>query len=171
MAPKIGVIIGSVRQPRIGDQVAHLVIQTIQKKSPATSGAGASPTLHLIDLASWNLPAVVSGPPARMIQDSSKYDDSVIQSWSREISSCDAFIFVSSEYNYSYPASLKQALDLLYYEWNGKPAMLITYGGGGGKKCAAKLRELLTEALEMRVVEGDVNLGFPSRVSFPLENT
>jgi NAD(P)H-dependent FMN reductase len=65
------------------------------------------------------------------------------RAWSRKISEGDAFVFVTPQYNWGYPAPLKNALDHLYKEWSGKPAMIVTYGGHGGGKCADQLRQVL----------------------------
>ena len=73
------------------------------------------------------------------------------RAWSRKISEGDAFVFVTPQYNWGYPAPLKNALDHLYAEWSGKPAMIVTYGGHGGAKCAAQLRQVL-DGLEMKPV-------------------
>jgi len=58
-------------------------------------------------------------------------------------------VFVTPQYNWGYPAALKNALDHLYSEWAGKPAMIVTYGGHGGGRCAAQLRQVL-EGLHMQ---------------------
>lgn len=42
-------------------------------------------------------------------------------SWSKKISEADAYIFVFTQYNCVYPATLKNAIDYLYNEWNNKP--------------------------------------------------
>lgn len=47
-----------------------------------------------------------------------------------------------TQYNWGYPAALKNALDFLYREWNNKPAAIISYGGRGGGKAAAQLQEV-----------------------------
>jgi NAD(P)H-dependent FMN reductase len=46
---------------------------------------------------------------------------------------------------------LKNALDHLHAEWTNKPAMIVTYGGHGGNKCAAQLRQVL-DGLHMKTV-------------------
>ena len=46
---------------------------------------------------------------------------------------------------------LKTALDHLFAEWAGKPAVIGSYGGHGGNKCAGQLRQV-AEALKMRQV-------------------
>ena len=49
--------------------------------------------------------------------------------WSSTIESADAFIFVTAEYDYNYPAPLRNALEFLYQEWGYKAAGLVSYGG------------------------------------------
>jgi NAD(P)H-dependent FMN reductase len=63
----------------------------------------------------------------------------------------ERFFFVTPQYNWGYPASLKNALDHLLKEWNGKPALIVSYGHHGGVKAAAQLRQVL-EGLRMRPV-------------------
>ena len=73
------------------------------------------------------------------------------RAWSAKIASADAFVFVTPQYNWGYPASLKNALDHLHGEWRGKPAAIVSYGGHGGGKCATQLAQVL-QALKMRLV-------------------
>ena len=42
------------------------------------------------------------------------------QAWSRKVSEGDAIVFVTPQYNWGYPAPLKNALDFLYAEWKDK---------------------------------------------------
>lgn len=51
------------------------------------------------------------------------------------------------QYNWGYPAALKNALDYLYHEWLGKPAVVITYGTRGGGKAAAQLQQVSMNTL------------------------
>jgi NAD(P)H-dependent FMN reductase len=52
-------------------------------------------------------------------------------------------VFVTPQYNWGYPAPLKNAIDHLYKEWHGKPAMIVSYGHHGGGKCASQLNQVL----------------------------
>ncbi|HUB84883.1 MAG TPA: NAD(P)H-dependent oxidoreductase, partial [Rhizomicrobium sp.] len=58
---------------------------------------------------------------------------------------------VTPQYNWGYPAPLKNALDHLFDEWKNKPLLLITYGGHGGGKCAKQLRSV-AKGLHMKTV-------------------
>lgn len=94
---------------------------------------------EVVDLKDWPLPMDEEpGVPA-----AGKYVFDRTRSWSRKISEGEAFVFVTPQYNWGYPAPLKNALDRLYREWSGKPAMIVTYGRHGGGKCAMQLRQVL----------------------------
>jgi NAD(P)H-dependent FMN reductase len=133
------VIIGSTRARRICPQIAAWVAEV-----------GREATRHnfeVLDLKDWPLP--MDDEPG--IPAAGEYAFEHTRRWSRKISEADAVVFVSPQYNWGYPAPLKNALDHLYKEWSDKPAMIVTYGGHGGSKCADQLRQIL-EALEMRLV-------------------
>jgi NAD(P)H-dependent FMN reductase len=158
MPPRIGLIISSVRNPRICPQVANFVLQTIRQNLPTSNHA--SPTIQQIDLATWKLPIFDEPIIPAQVTDASGYHHEHTRAWSREIASYDAFIFVSPQYNWGYPASLKNAIDYLFNEWVGKPAMIVTYGGFGGGKCAVQLRSVL-EGIKMLPTESHVELKYP----------
>lgn len=48
--------------------------------------------------------------------------------WSELVASADAIVLVTPEYNRSFPAPLKNALDYLYDEWRDKPVGFVGYG-------------------------------------------
>jgi NAD(P)H-dependent FMN reductase len=136
---KILIVIGSTRARRIGPQIAAWVAQT---------GRGAMPgDFELVDLKDWPLP--VDDEPG--IPAAGHYDFDHTRAWSEKIASAAAIVFVTPQYNWGYPAPLKNAIDHLYREWSGKPAMIVSYGGHGGGKCATQLRQVL-EALDMAPV-------------------
>ena len=62
-----------------------------------------------------------------------------------KIVASDGIIIVTPEYNGSFPASLKNAIDLLYEEWNHKPIAISTVSGGiyGGTQCLQALQFVL----------------------------
>jgi NAD(P)H-dependent FMN reductase len=78
-----------------------------------------------------------------------EYEHEHTRNWSRLVTGYDGFVFVFPQYNWGYPAPLKNALDFLYYEWHDKPATSVTYGTRGGNKGAAQLAGVL-EGLHMR---------------------
>jgi NAD(P)H-dependent FMN reductase len=50
--------------------------------------------------------------------------------FAEKIKKSDAIIIVTPEYNGGYPASLKNAIDVLYEEWRHKPVGIVTVSGG-----------------------------------------
>ena len=137
--PTVLVILGSVRPGRVCPKLASWVIGIGQ--------ASTSLRYELVDLADWPLTAGDEpGIPAL-----GAYTQEHTRAWSRRIASGDAFVFVTPQYNWGYPAVLKNAIDHLYEEWAGKPLMIVSYGGHGGDKCATQLRQV-AEGLKMRPV-------------------
>jgi NAD(P)H-dependent FMN reductase len=128
---KILVIIGSLRGQRICPQIAHWVAQ-IGRESTARD-------IEVIDLKDWKLP-MDDEPGIPAVHD---YLNDHTKAWSRKIADAGAIVFVAPQYNWGYPAALKNAIDHLYKEWHGKPAMIVSYGHRGGGKCAAQLRQVL----------------------------
>ncbi|PZF91460.1 NADPH-dependent FMN reductase [Micromonospora endophytica] len=61
------------------------------------------------------------------------------------IAAADAYVFVTPEYNHSYPASLKRLIDWHYGEWHHKPATVVAYGVQGGYATIEHLRGVLAE--------------------------
>jgi NAD(P)H-dependent FMN reductase len=102
---------------------------------------------EIVDLKDWHLPfGDEPGIPAKGI-----YMHDHTKAWSAKIAGVDGFVIVSPQYNWGYPAVLKNALDHLYKEWSGKPLAIVTYGGRGGGKCAEQLRHVAA-GLNMRPV-------------------
>jgi NAD(P)H-dependent FMN reductase len=125
---KILVILGSTRPRRICLHIAEWVAQIGRETIPGQ--------FEIVDLKDWPLP--MDDEPA--VPASGDYVFEHTRAWSRKISDGEAFVFVTPQYNWGYPAPLKNAIDHLHLEWSGKPAMIVTYGGRGGGKCAEQLR-------------------------------
>lgn len=64
--------------------------------------------------------------------------------WSEMVGRARGVVLVTPQYNWGYPAALKNAIDHLHGEWRDKPVLVVTYGGHGGERCQAQLREVLT---------------------------
>ncbi|MBS1904740.1 MAG: NAD(P)H-dependent oxidoreductase [Bacteroidetes bacterium] len=106
--------------------------------------------IQVIDLGELNLPMLDEPKQAMM----GNYEHEHSRRWSATIDEADAFIFVTAEYNYGYPAPLKNALDFLYREWAYKPAAIVSYGGvSAGTRASTMLRPVLS-ALNMMPLSG-----------------
>lgn len=57
-----------------------------------------------------------------------KYEHEHTKKWSAAIDGADAFIFVTGEYDYNYPAPLRNAIEYLAHEWQYKAAGIVSYG-------------------------------------------
>ena len=139
------VIVGSLRPKRIAPQIAEWVAEVGRE----TTGAA----FEVVDLKDWPLPMDDEpGVPAGGV-----YEHEHTRAWSRKIAGGGAFVFVTPQYNWGYPAPLKNALDHLYAEWAGKPAMIVSYGGHGGGRCAEQLLQVL-QGLHMTPVATRIEL-------------
>jgi NAD(P)H-dependent FMN reductase len=134
---RIAVVVGSTRPTRICLGIAQAALQFAQEESPLT--------YELVDLAEVNLPFLDEPLKAALRQ----YQHEHTKAWSRTVESYDGFIFVFPQYNWGYPAPLKNALDFLYHEWAGKPVSYATYGTRGGSKGAEQIHGVL-QGLKMR---------------------
>ena len=145
--PSIAVIIASTRPHRIGPLIGQWVVDTLV-------GLHAL-DVSLVDLADYKLPVLDEPEPAR----SRTYIHDHTKAWSRTIDAADGFIMVLPEHNWGMPASVKNALDFLYWEWQHKPIGFVSYSGGvsGGVR-AVEMTKQVAVALEMRVVDQAVNL-------------
>ena len=128
---RILVIVSSVRARRICPQIAAWVAEV--------GRASMAGEFELVDLKDW--PLLMDDEPG--VPATGEYFHNHTRAWSRKVSGGDAFVFVTPQYNWGYPAPLKNALDHLYKEWAEKPAAIVAYGGHGGDKCAEQLRQVL----------------------------
>ena len=55
---------------------------------------------------------------------------------------------------------MKFGIDYLYHEWTGKPVAVVTYGGNGGGKSGAQLRQVL-DGLHLHVVSEELAITLP----------
>ena len=65
--------------------------------------------------------------------------------WSKLVDEADAFVFVMPEYNYTFTAPLKNAIDYLYTEWAYKPVVFVSYGGlSAGLRAVQSIKPVVT---------------------------
>lgn len=95
---------------------------------------------ELVDLLDFNL-SHYNEPSSPRSAKEYKYDET--KKWSNKVKEFDGFIFVIPEYNGFFPGIVKDAIDYLYYEWEGKDFALVGLGGKGGKWACDHLRTLL----------------------------
>ena len=143
--PRIAVVIGSNRPQRICPEIAAWVQRALR--------AAELNEVELVDLQEIDLPFLDEPIMAAR----GRYEHEHTARWSELVRSYDGFVFVFPQYNWGYPAVLKNALDFLYDEWADKPAGLVTYGSRGGGLAATQLRQVL-QGLHMRSTETNIEL-------------
>lgn len=124
----ISIISSSIRPERNSHRVALYFKNYLEANKLAT--------VEIIDLRELNFPLfnntlkVQTNPIANLI------------AFANKIKASKGIIIVTPEYNGSYPASLKNAIDVLYDEWKHKPIAIITVSAGpfGGNQALVALQ-------------------------------
>ncbi len=118
--------------------------------------------VETLDLGEINFP-MMDEPNHPSLQ---KYLHDHTKQWSATIAEADAFIFVTAEYDYNYPAPLRNALEYLFHEWSYKAAGIVSYGGiSAGTRAANNLKNdlatfkmvALTEAVNFPFFTKNIN--------------
>jgi NAD(P)H-dependent FMN reductase len=143
---KIGIILGSTRPGRKGDQVANWVLEQASKRDDAA--------YELLDLADFALPHLDEPIPASQ----QRYEGDHTKAWAAAIDRLDGFVFVTPEYNHSTSGALKNALDYLYAEWNNKAAGFVSYGASAAGTRAVEHLRLIVGELQVADVRAQVGV-------------
>lgn len=124
---RVAIIIGSTREGRFGPTVARWFAEQVAQRSDMV--------VDVVDLAEMDLPAAYP-----------KQFGPEVQAYLARLDEADAFVVVTPEYNHSFPAALKQAIDLGKREWQAKPVAFVSYGGmSGGLRAVEHLRQVFAE--------------------------
>lgn len=131
---RVAVIIGSTREGRVGDRIGRWFVSRAERRDGIA--------LRVLDLVEYDLPARYPKAPTAQVT-----------AFAAAVGVAEAFVVVTPEYNRSFPASLKQAIDYAYDEWRAKPVGFVSYGYRSDGVCAVEqLRPVFTElhAVTMR---------------------
>jgi NAD(P)H-dependent FMN reductase len=142
---KLLVIIASTRPGRVGRTIGDWFV------AQAVSHGGFD--VEVADLAELDLP-MFDEPhhPA-----TGQYVHEHTKRWSAIVDSADAFVFVMPEYNFSFNAALKNAIDYLNREWQYKPVGFVSYGGvSGGLRAVQMIKQVITTLRMTPVVDAVV---------------
>lgn len=126
--PQIELISASVRKERNSHRVALFFKNYLESNKLAT--------VHLLDLNEYHF---------TLFEERLQFQKSPSEKaldFSEKIKAADGVIIVTPEYNGGYPASLKNAIDLLYKEWRRKPIAISTVSDGdfGGTQVITSLQ-------------------------------
>jgi NAD(P)H-dependent FMN reductase len=130
---KLQIIIGSTRPGRNGEAVGKWAYEIAKKRKDIQT--------ELVDLGDYDLPLFdepISPAYAPITNENAK-------KWAAKINEADGYVFVTPEYNHGMPASLKNAVDFLFKEWNDKAIGFVGYGSAGGARSIEQFRQVSAE--------------------------
>jgi len=146
--PRLLVVIASTRPGRVGGAVGDWVLRGARESGWFD--------VRVADLAELRLP-LLDEPAHPRLRD---YRNDHTRAWSAEVDAADGFVFVMPEYNHSFTAPLKNALDYLVHEWDDKPVGLVSYGGlSGGTRAVVALQPVLAN-LGLRGIHANVEIAW-----------
>jgi NAD(P)H-dependent FMN reductase len=136
--PTLQIIIASTRPGRFGLPIGQWFAGRAR-----THGAFE---IDFADLAEINLPMLDEPNHPRLREYTKKHT----KDWSARVEAADAFVMVVAEYNFGYPAPIKNAIDFVYNEWMHKPVGFVSYGGiAAGTRSVQQLKQVVTSPLNM----------------------
>ncbi len=144
----IKIITSTTREGRKGIAIADWITDLARKNDRYN--------IELLDLAKINLPFMDEPNHPRLKQ----YQHAHTKKWSETINAADAFVIVLAEYNFGFPAPIKNAIDYLYNEWMNKPVAFVSYGGVSGGLRATQMLKQVVSAVHMMPVTDQVNIPF-----------
>lgn len=150
--PTLLIVIASTRPGRVGLPVGEWF--------QAQAEAHGAFNVQVADLKAIDLPFMDEPNHPRLGQ----YQHQHTRDWSARVAAADAIVFVCPEYNQSFNAPLKNAIDYLYREWQYKPAGLVTYGGVSGGTRAAQLLKPILAGLDMVPLSDGVIIPFVAKL-------
>ena len=135
MSLRLQIIVGSTRPNRFADKPLAWLVDRLSGRDDFE--------LDVLDLRDHQLPYFDS--PMSPIRTQRDYPNEAVAALGRRIDSADGFIALTSEYNHGYPASLKNAMDYVFPEFNKKPMTFVGYGNVGGARAIEQLRLVCVE--------------------------
>jgi NAD(P)H-dependent FMN reductase len=130
---KLQVIIGSTRPGRVTDRIGKW-IELEAKKMEGVE-------VELIDLADYVLP-YLDEPISPQYNPDRKPNEAAAKMLDK-FGQADAFVVVTPEYNRSYSAVLKNAIDYVDFQFKEKPIALVAHGSTGGAQAVGHLRGVI----------------------------
>ncbi|HVY90750.1 MAG TPA: NAD(P)H-dependent oxidoreductase [Hyphomonadaceae bacterium] len=143
----IALIVGSTRPNRFADHPAKWIVE----------GAAARGDIRLdvLDLREHKLPFFNEATPPGYIKGA--WAEPAAEAWRQKIAAYDGYIALVAEYNHGPAATLKNAFDSAFFEWQRKPVAFVGYGGVGAARAIEQLRNITVE-LQMAPLKHEVNI-------------
>ncbi|MBB6174587.1 NAD(P)H-dependent FMN reductase [Nocardiopsis mwathae] len=125
---RVAVIMGSTRDGRFIPTISEWIAEQARQHGGLD--------VDVVDLAEARLPDVMTFDPM----------PDAVTALAPRLRAADAFIVVTPEYNHSFPAPVKTAIDWYHEEWQAKPVAFVSYGGmSGGLRAVEQLRQVFAE--------------------------
>ncbi len=151
---KLKIITSTTREGRKGIFLAEWLTEFAKENSEFE--------VELLDLAKINLPFMDEADHPRL----KKYKHEHTKNWSAMIDPADAFVIVLGEYNFGFPAPIKNALDFLFNEWKHKPVGFVSYGGAsGGMRSLQMIKQVVTTFNMMPIAEAVIIPFFAKQIN------
>lgn len=147
---QLRIVVSSTRPGRIGPKVAEWV---------AAQAPGEQWEVGMLDLSVIDLPFLDEEDMPK----NGNYALEHTKAWASAVFESDAIVVVTPQYNRSFPAPIKNAVDYLFAEWDAKPIALVGYGWSGGSDATADLTKVLRHV--QADVVGSVGLTFNTDLS------
>ncbi|WBB65908.1 NAD(P)H-dependent oxidoreductase [Micromonospora sp. WMMD812] len=129
---QVAVILGSVRDGRIGPTVANWFVGEAKRRDDMLVDL-----VDLVDVPIGSAAPTMSPPPEAL---------AALRELTPRLDAADAFVVVTPEYNRSYPAGLKNVIDWHNVQFHAKPVAFVSYGGiSGGLRAVEHLRAVFAE--------------------------
>jgi NAD(P)H-dependent FMN reductase len=148
---KILVVLGSIREGRVGDKVSDWVMEESKKRAPEFN-------YEFLDLKGYPMKSYEESAHPAMLD--GKTSDKSANKWIKKVKEADAFIFVTPEYNHLPSGALKNAIDYPYNEWHKKPIAYVSYGGASGGSRVVEILRLAAVEQHMVPIRESVVIQF-----------
>ena len=138
---QLSIIVSSTRPGRIGDKVTAWVSEQADPGQWQVS---------VLDLAEIDLPFFDEEDMPK----NGNYAKPHTQAWASAVFESDAIVVVTPQYNRSFPAPIKNAVDYLFAEWHSKPIGIVGYGWSGAVDALPRVEAWLQVVDERRQEAG-----------------
>ncbi|WP_328405022.1 NADPH-dependent FMN reductase [Nocardia sp. NBC_00403] len=133
---KLAVIVASVREGRFAPVVTSWFTEHAERHGGFE--------VDVIDLADFELPLAL--PAVSPALDPNPPRPAGMTDLTRRLTAADAFVIVTPDYNRSFPASIKAAIDWHFTQWDSKTIGFVGYSGASGGLLAIEgLRQVFNE--------------------------
>jgi NAD(P)H-dependent FMN reductase len=146
--PRLLIVIASTRPGRVGLPVGEWFAGFARSDGRFD--------VEMVDLSELALPLLDEPHHPRL----RNYTKDHTKGWSATVAAADVIVFVTAEYNYGYPAALKNAIDYLNQEWRHKALGYVSYGGiAAGTRAVQQLKQV-GQAVGLVSAQLIVNIAF-----------